>query len=315
VATATALDDVADVVLVEPRDTFVHNVAALRGLVDPAWTHRLFLPFDRLLKRGRVLHEKATRVDPIGATFASGARLAADYIELATGSGYPFPAKVDVHDRSSATAEFRVARHALAGAERVLLLGAGPVGLELAGEIAAAWADKTVTIVDPADDVLAGSDSYPPEFRAELRRQLDGMGVEFTLGTSLREPPPLPPVPPTRSPPPCTRGSSSPPTSGSAASGRRRSPTTLPTSWRPPGRPTAGSRSRLSCACPARNACSPSATSPRPPRPSGAAQIRDRAVREGNGLLDRDILDAETTMQLKSADLMVGRYTRLLGLA
>jgi hypothetical protein len=44
-----------------------------------------------------------------------------------------------------------------------------------------------------------------------------------------------------------------------------------------------------------------------------AAQIRDRA-RERNGLLDRDILDAETTVQLKSADLTVGRYTRLLGL-
>ena len=38
---AKALDDVADVAdvtLVEPRETFVHNVAALRAAVDPAWT-------------------------------------------------------------------------------------------------------------------------------------------------------------------------------------------------------------------------------------------------------------------------------------
>ena len=31
IVVARALDDVADVVLVEPRDAFVHNVAALRA--------------------------------------------------------------------------------------------------------------------------------------------------------------------------------------------------------------------------------------------------------------------------------------------
>ena len=34
-AAAQALDEFADVVLVEPRDAFVHNVAALRALVEP----------------------------------------------------------------------------------------------------------------------------------------------------------------------------------------------------------------------------------------------------------------------------------------
>ncbi|WP_151477889.1 FAD-dependent oxidoreductase [Streptomyces albicerus] len=89
IAAATALDDVADVVLIEPRDAFVHNVAALRGLVDPGWTDRLFFPYDRLLKRGRVLRDRATRVDAAGITLGSGQRITADYIILATGSSYP----------------------------------------------------------------------------------------------------------------------------------------------------------------------------------------------------------------------------------
>ena len=37
---------------------------------------------------------------------------------------------------------------ALAAAGRVLLLGAGPVGIELAGEIKAVWPGKQVTLVD-----------------------------------------------------------------------------------------------------------------------------------------------------------------------
>jgi NADH dehydrogenase FAD-containing subunit len=191
VAAAKALDDVADVVLIEPRDTFVHNVAALRGLVDPQWTDKIFLPYDRLLDRGRVVRDTAARVDAGTVTLGSGERIAADYIVLATGSAYPFPAKIDVPDSTAAKAKIRATHEALAQAGNVLLLGAGPAGLELAGEIKAAWPDKAVTIVDPADEILSGN--YPDEFRAELTRQLDTLDVRLLLGTSLAEEPPSEP--------------------------------------------------------------------------------------------------------------------------
>lgn len=186
---AKALDDIADVVLVEPKDRFVHNVAALRGLVNPDWVDRLFFSYDRLLDRGRVIRDRAVRVDGTGITLGSGERLAADYIVLATGSAYPFPAKFDVEDSAAAKAKLRETHYALAGSDNVLLLGAGAVGLELAGEIKAVWPDKAVTIVDPSTELLA-SEHYPAEFRTELRDQLHHMGVELVLGSSLAESPP-----------------------------------------------------------------------------------------------------------------------------
>lgn len=185
-AVAKQLDEVADVVLIEPREDFVHHVAALRGLVDPQWTDKLFYPYDRLLTRGRVVRDRATSVDPAGITLGSGERLTADYVVLATGSAYPFPAKIDFQDSASAKAKIRATREELIAADKVLLLGAGPVGLELAGEIKAVWPEKTVTIVDPAEDILPG---FPDEFRAEIRRQLGELGVELLLGTSLSEAP------------------------------------------------------------------------------------------------------------------------------
>ncbi|MET0134589.1 MAG: FAD-dependent oxidoreductase, partial [Kibdelosporangium sp.] len=189
VTAAKALDDVADVVLIEPRDAFVHNVAALRILVDPDWRGRLFFPYDRLLAQGKVVRDLAVQVDANGVTLGSGDRVAADYIILATGSAYPFPAKVDVTDSAEANAKLRRTHHALAGAGGVLLLGAGPAGLELAGEIKATWPGKRVTIVDPEPDILS-STGLPDELRAELRRQLDEMGIDLLLGTTLREDPP-----------------------------------------------------------------------------------------------------------------------------
>src|ERR1039458_5740579 len=96
VSAAKALDDVADVVLVEPKDAFVHNVAALRARADRAGRPRIYLPYGGLLSHGRVVQDRAVKVDAGRVTLASGEEIRADYIVLATGSDYPFPAKTDV---------------------------------------------------------------------------------------------------------------------------------------------------------------------------------------------------------------------------
>ncbi|WP_261568739.1 NAD(P)/FAD-dependent oxidoreductase [Frankia gtarii] len=192
ITAAKALDGVADVVLIEPRDAFVHNVAALRGLVEPGWLDQLFFPYDRLLTHGRVVRDHAARVDTAGVTLGSGRRIEADFLVLATGSAYPFPAKVDTTDSTQARKKILATHEALAAANNVLLLGAGPAGLELAGEITSAWPDKSVTIVDPAADIVAGN-GLPDEFRAELRDQLDALGVTLLLGSTLSEEPPVEP--------------------------------------------------------------------------------------------------------------------------
>lgn len=189
IVVARALDESADVVLVEPRDAFHHNFASLRAAVDPAWPDRIFLPYDGLLRRGRLVRDRAVRVDADSVTLGSGERLAADYIVLATGSTYPYPAKTVEIDSDAAKAMLRATRATLERARGVLLLGAGPVGLEFAGEIKAAWPDKAVTIVDPAQEILVGE--YGDELRAELRRQLTALGVELALGTVLHEEPPV----------------------------------------------------------------------------------------------------------------------------
>ncbi|HEX4246078.1 MAG TPA: FAD-dependent oxidoreductase, partial [Acidimicrobiales bacterium] len=99
---AKALDEAADVVLVEPKDAFMHNVAALRALVDPSWLPRIYLPYDNLLAHGRVIRDRAALVEPGRVVTASGQEFAADYVVLATGSSYAFPAKTDKIDTEAA---------------------------------------------------------------------------------------------------------------------------------------------------------------------------------------------------------------------
>lgn len=184
---AKALDDVARVTLVEPRDSFQHNVAALRALVDPSWPAKIFLPYDHLLTRGTVVRDRAVEVDQHGVLLGSGQRLSADYLVLATGSRYPFPAKSDHEDSAEAVEHYRSMYRNLEQAGRVLLLGAGAVGLELAGEIASAWPSKAITLVDVADAILPGG--FDPALREEIGRQLDALGVTRVLGSPLQTPP------------------------------------------------------------------------------------------------------------------------------
>ena len=189
---AKALDDVAGVTLVDPTEAFVHNVAAWRALVDPEWLERIFFPYEHLLARGRFRRDRAVAVDARRVTLASGAVLEPDYLVLATGSAYPFPAETEEPDIASARARHRAAHEALLAADRALIVGAGPAGLELAGEIKAFFPDKHVTIADSSQDILNGP--YDQALRDELRRQLDTLGVELRLGTAITELPSVAPA-------------------------------------------------------------------------------------------------------------------------
>ena len=181
---ARELDADADVTLIDPREGFVNAAASLRALTRPDWAPNAFFPFETLLARGRVIRDRAVSVDPQGIRLASGERVEADFVVLATGSGYPYPAKPNPASTGIAQQldDLRRTHRELAQADRVLILGAGPVGLELAGEITEVWPATHAVVVDRGDRLLPG---FRPEVRQALHQQLDEIGVELRLGTGL----------------------------------------------------------------------------------------------------------------------------------
>ncbi|WP_305783476.1 NAD(P)/FAD-dependent oxidoreductase [Symbioplanes lichenis] len=182
---ARELDDTADVVLIDPRDAFVNAAGSLRALTRPDFAPRIFFPFATLLSRGHFVRGAAVSVDPRGVELADGRRVDADYLVLATGSGYTYPAKPRAGVTSSAEAldDLRATHEHLAAAGRVLIVGAGPVGLELAAEIKEVWPDKHVVVVDRNAEVLPGF--LLPEVRDDLLAQLGRAGIELRLGTTV----------------------------------------------------------------------------------------------------------------------------------
>lgn len=182
--------EAVEVVLVEPKDAFVHASAALRAVVDPTWADRVFLPYERLLRRGEVVHDWARLVSPGRVRFSADREVTGDVVVLATGTAYPFPAKFLETEAEVAVSHLDRLRETLRRCTGVLLVGGGPVGVELAGELTSAFPGLEVTIVEQAPDILTSGD-YLPELRAAIREQLEARGVRILCGAPLGFLPPF----------------------------------------------------------------------------------------------------------------------------
>lgn len=189
ITVAGGLDDVADVVLVEQKDQFVHHAAALRAAVDSVWGHTIFMPYTRLLRNGNVVHGTCMRVDGTTVYVAGHEPIEADYLVLATGTTYPFPAKHMVSQASVAKARLDQTRENLARARRVMLVGAGTVGVEFAGELTSTFPDLEIVMVDKEETIL-GTPGYIDELRTTITGQMQERGIKLVLGAPLAYMPP-----------------------------------------------------------------------------------------------------------------------------
>ena len=182
-ALARALDATAEVVLVEAREKFFHNVAGIRSVVDPALLDRIALPYDRLLKKGRVVHGRAAALTDRTVKLSNGDAIDGDIVVAATGSRYASPFKPQADSVAALIADSRAANDRLRQAKSIAIVGAGAVGAELAGEIATGMQGKKITLISATPTLFPG---YPENLGRKLAAQLSAMGVTLRLGTSAR---------------------------------------------------------------------------------------------------------------------------------
>ncbi len=191
ITVAKGLDPVADVVLIDRNDRFVHHAAALRAAVDDVWEQAIFMPYSYLLSKGKVINGNVSRVEGNTVHLYGHEPMEADYIVLATGSTYPFPAKHITGQSAIAKHRLRELRAGLGSAEKAVIVGGGTVGLELAGELREVFPNLEIEIIEVKDELL-GSPGFTPEFRTLIQDQVAELGIKVTAGASLAYLPPTP---------------------------------------------------------------------------------------------------------------------------
>lgn len=176
---AQGLEKHADVTLIEQREAFVQPPAAIRALVDQSLLDDIVLPYDKLLTSGKVVRARVASVQEDGVTLADGGRVEADYIIVATGSSYAAPFKPEGETVESFVKASNETSKLLAEANSVIIVGAGAVGTELAGEIATAQPNKKVTLISSEDTLFA---AYGSKMGSSLAKKLEQKGVNIVLG-------------------------------------------------------------------------------------------------------------------------------------
>ncbi|MEI5525053.1 FAD-dependent oxidoreductase [Streptomyces brasiliscabiei] len=158
---AKQLDEVARVTLVDRKEVFFHRIAALRAGVHEAWTWTPFVPYDRLLRNGRVVVGKAVDIDTgeRQVRLATGERLPYDVVVIATGADYPEPARFLGTTVEEAGKTFAAHQESVAAAGHVLIVGGGPGGVELAAEVRLARPEARVTLAHAGSELLNSTGS------------------------------------------------------------------------------------------------------------------------------------------------------------
>ena len=183
---AQKLDNKMQVQLIEPREAFIHNIGGLRAAVQPELLDRIVIPYDRLLKNGTVIRSRATALGPNSVKLVDGREIAGDVIVVATGSLHNSPFKPQGDDASDFAVQTRATAEKLEAANSVAIIGGGPVGIELAGEIREIYADKPITLVSRSTRLC---EQFSAKLGAALQQQLEAANISVILGAAPKKMP------------------------------------------------------------------------------------------------------------------------------
>jgi len=168
--------------LIDPKDYFHHNVAALRAAVYPEWMNKSAIYFKDTFGDS-FIQAKVTNVDfNSQQVFLDIDHEPIEYTDLviAVGSSGPFPGRPMSNYVNEATREYLNLSDEIEKANDIVIIGGGAVGVEIAGEIGEKYKLKRMTLIHPSEKFV-GPD-FSDKFQANIKSALESFNVEMVLG-------------------------------------------------------------------------------------------------------------------------------------
>uniref|UniRef100_A0A665TX35 Ferroptosis suppressor protein 1 n=1 Tax=Echeneis naucrates TaxID=173247 RepID=A0A665TX35_ECHNA len=174
--------------LVDPKDAFHHNVAALRASVQPGFAQRTFIPYAETFGDSFV-QGQVDRVDTRRqmVVLQGGREIQYSHLILCTGTSGPFPGKFPgntVVSYQTAIKKYDDFVNQVQAADSVLVVGGGSTGVEMAAEIKTEYPDKKVVLIHSR--IGLADPELLPSVRQQAKEVLLEKGVELLLGQKVR---------------------------------------------------------------------------------------------------------------------------------
>ncbi|XP_057819052.1 uncharacterized protein LOC131032140 [Cryptomeria japonica] len=139
---AKALEDHADVTLIDPKEYFEVPYAKLRCMVEPGFAEKSVFLHSEYLKKAKIIVSTVTGMTKEAVTTASGEKVQYDFLVIACGTPHTGPSTT-----TERLKQIQSKNKKIKDAKTILIIGGGPAGVELAGEIISDFPEKKVILL------------------------------------------------------------------------------------------------------------------------------------------------------------------------
>lgn len=169
-----------DVTLVDKKNYFEYTPSIHKVIFEGKYLKKITVPYRQFLKNTRVVADEVTSVTPKKVSTKGKRRFSFDYLVVAAGIDYPIflENKKNVCTLKSGVGAAQMGA-AILNADRIVIIGGGLIGVEIAGELATKAQGKKITVVHPHDRLL---ERNPLKAGAYARKFLEKRGVELVFG-------------------------------------------------------------------------------------------------------------------------------------
>jgi NADH dehydrogenase FAD-containing subunit len=176
VEVAGRLEKDFEVTLIDMKDYFECTVGDPSAILNPSYLDGMTVPYRSIFRYANIIKAKVTEVTKDEVVCGEG-RVPYDYLCIASGSGYSFPIKPEtesaIEERKSA---FEDVNRRLREAKDILVIGGGPVGVEVAAGIASQYRGKSLTLIESGPRLLSrlhrSAQEYAEKFFLEKKVRL-----------------------------------------------------------------------------------------------------------------------------------------------
>lgn len=169
-----------DVTLIDTKDFFEFTPSILRVLVEPEHVKKIQVLHTHYLDDSKIIKGEVSRIFD-DYVFVNKEKIPFDFLVLASGSKYGFPFK-DGFVKTSRSNDLRNHHGEIEKSDRILIVGGGLVGVELAGEILWKYPEKEVIIVHSRNQLIQRSNKKAKEY---ARKYLEKRGVRLIFGEKV----------------------------------------------------------------------------------------------------------------------------------
>ncbi len=168
---AKNLEEKFDVTLIDSKNYFEFTPGVLRTLIEPPHRSKIQVLHKNYLKKTKIMMDRVKKIEK-DKVICKKSQTSFDYLVICSGSKYsPFKEKeIILANRSKELIKYH---EKLEHSKKILIIGGGPVGVELASEVCTRYPDKEITLIHAHEKLMERVSKKASDYAQDFLKEHD----------------------------------------------------------------------------------------------------------------------------------------------